>query len=160
MSILPYLGNAPILAEVVPEFDLPGHSQAAIASYPELGNNDSSEHWEPQVATSFGALPYTLSPSEKSVNFTKDKPDASSFQGVWPSMPTLSHLDSIMSHPAPMIHCLALETARNLGMWELILGGSSTMKNGPTLKISHSPIPELFCHVHLRFFKCFLLVMF
>ncbi|CAL1144468.1 unnamed protein product [Cladocopium goreaui] len=58
--------------QVVPEFDLPGHSQAAIASYPELGNFDSSEHWEPQVATSFGALPYTLSPSEKSVNFTKD----------------------------------------------------------------------------------------
>ncbi|CAJ1389991.1 unnamed protein product [Effrenium voratum] len=58
--------------EVMPEFDLPGHSQAAIASYPELGNADISEDWHPEVATSFGALQYTLSPSEVSVNFTKD----------------------------------------------------------------------------------------
>ena len=29
------------------------------------------------------------------------------------------------------------------------------MKNGPTLKIWHSPIPEFFCHVHFRCFKCF-----
>ena len=35
------------------------------------------------------------------------------------------------------------------------LAGSSTMKNGPTLKIWHSPIPEFFCHVHFRCFKCF-----
>ena len=35
------------------------------------------------------------------------------------------------------------------------LGDSSTMKNGPTLKIWHSPIPEFFCHVHFRCFKCF-----
>ena len=29
------------------------------------------------------------------------------------------------------------------------------MKNGPTLKIWHSPIPEFFCHVHFRCFICF-----
>ena len=29
------------------------------------------------------------------------------------------------------------------------------MKNGPTLKIWHSPIPEFFCHVHFRCFRCF-----
>ncbi|CAK9055427.1 unnamed protein product [Durusdinium trenchii] len=58
--------------EVVPEFDIPGHSQALIASYPEMGNADSAARWSPEVATHFGALQYTLSPSERSVNFTKD----------------------------------------------------------------------------------------
>jgi len=58
--------------EVTPEFDLPGHSQAAIAAYPELGNADMGERWSPEVGTQFGAFPYTLSPKEGAVNFTKD----------------------------------------------------------------------------------------
>ena len=58
--------------EVLPEFDLPGHTEAAIAAYPEMGNFDTSEPWKPEVATLWGALQYTLSPSEKAVNFTKD----------------------------------------------------------------------------------------
>ena len=114
-----YLDSALVLAEVVPEFDLPGHSQAAIASYPDLGNFDSSEHWEPQVATSFGALPYTLSPCEKSVNFTKDRPDASSFQRAWPSLPMLSHLDEIMSHPTGSLRQWFFHLLRRLqGIWK------------------------------------------
>ena len=52
--------------EVLPEFDLPGHTQAVVASYPELGNEAA------EVATRFGALPYTLNPGEKAVKFTKD----------------------------------------------------------------------------------------
>jgi len=58
--------------EVVPEFDLPGHSEAAIAAYPEIGNSDSSASWKPEVSTQFGALKYTLSPSKTAMNFTKD----------------------------------------------------------------------------------------
>ena len=60
-----------------------------------------------------------------------------------------------------------------IGLLILNLGGSSTMKNGPTLKIWHSPIldwcceadicgsigvprvAELFCHVHFQFVECF-----
>jgi len=56
--------------EVVPEFDLPGHSEAAIAAYPEMGNSDSDNPWAPEVSTKFGAMPYTLSPSKKAENFT------------------------------------------------------------------------------------------
>eukprot|EP00931_Biecheleriopsis_adriatica_P088256 TRINITY_DN6261_c0_g1_i1.p1 TRINITY_DN6261_c0_g1~~TRINITY_DN6261_c0_g1_i1.p1 ORF type:complete len:573 (-),score=138.13 TRINITY_DN6261_c0_g1_i1:68-1786(-) len=58
--------------EVVPEFDMPGHSEALIASYPEMGNADSSNPWNPQVGTQFGAFEYTLAPSEKAVGFAKD----------------------------------------------------------------------------------------
>jgi len=58
--------------EVLPEFDLPGHSEAAIAAYPEMGNFDTLDTWKPEVATRWGPFQYTLSPSEKAVNFTKD----------------------------------------------------------------------------------------
>lgn len=58
--------------EVMPEFDLPGHNQAAIASYPEMGNADAAAQWHPEVATQFGALQYTLNPTDRAVNFTKD----------------------------------------------------------------------------------------
>lgn len=58
--------------EVLPEFDLPGHSEAAIAAYPEMGNFDTLDKWKPEVATRWGPFQYTLSPSEKAVNFTKD----------------------------------------------------------------------------------------
>ena len=34
------------------------------------------------------------------------------------------------------------------------------MKNGLTLKIWYSPIPELFCYVHFRFFQMLFLVFF
>lgn len=57
--------------EVVPEIDLPGHTSAAIASYPNLGNTDAPGT-ETQVATQFGALPHTLNPSEASFTFVKD----------------------------------------------------------------------------------------
>jgi len=58
--------------QVVPEFDLPGHSEAAIAAYPEFGNSDIKHDWKPEVATQFGALPYTLSPKKQSLQFAKD----------------------------------------------------------------------------------------
>eukprot|EP00930_Biecheleria_cincta_P030445 TRINITY_DN2108_c0_g2_i1.p1 TRINITY_DN2108_c0_g2~~TRINITY_DN2108_c0_g2_i1.p1 ORF type:complete len:569 (-),score=105.19 TRINITY_DN2108_c0_g2_i1:11-1717(-) len=58
--------------QVVPEFDLPGHSEAAISAYPEFGNSDIGQDWKPEVATKFGALPYTLSPKEESLGFAKD----------------------------------------------------------------------------------------
>jgi len=58
--------------EVVPEFDLPGHSEALIAAYPEMGNSDSLSSWTPEVEPHFGAFKYTLSPKEEVENFTND----------------------------------------------------------------------------------------
>jgi len=56
--------------EIVPEVDVPGHFQAAIAAYPQFGNNDSFSSAE--VATHFGVNPYTLAPKEQSIKFVKD----------------------------------------------------------------------------------------
>jgi hexosaminidase len=53
---------------VVPEIELPGHSQAAIAAYPELGNTgDQLEPW-----TSWGVCENILNAEESTVQFYKD----------------------------------------------------------------------------------------
>lgn len=63
---------AELYIEVVPEFDLPGHSEALIAAYPEMGNLDSQDSWKPEVGEHFGAFKYTLSPKEEAENFIND----------------------------------------------------------------------------------------
>ncbi|MGW4467099.1 beta-N-acetylhexosaminidase [Micromonospora sp. NPDC004704] len=51
---------------VVPEIDLPGHTQAAIAAYPELGNNPD----EPvRVSTRWGVSRRVLNVSDETVSF-------------------------------------------------------------------------------------------
>ena len=54
--------------EVVPEIDLPGHSQAAIAAYPWLGVTGQ----RPAVWTSWGVSPWLLKPDEKTLQFVDD----------------------------------------------------------------------------------------
>ena len=56
---------------IVPEIDMPGHMMAAIASYPELGNNDIPGY-DPKVATHWGVHPYTLAPTESTFRFVDD----------------------------------------------------------------------------------------
>ena len=60
---------------VVPEVELPGHIQAALAAYPELGNRDAGEPvtapWE-----RFGVNPRTLAPTEESLAFGRAAIDA------------------------------------------------------------------------------------
>lgn len=56
---------------VVPEIDMPGHSSAAIAAYPELGNTDVPG-FAPKVATSWGVKSYTLAPKEATFRFIDD----------------------------------------------------------------------------------------
>ncbi|HLX78139.1 MAG TPA: beta-N-acetylhexosaminidase [Acidimicrobiales bacterium] len=51
---------------VMPEIDLPGHAQAAIAAYPELGHVGSIE-----VATHWGISPHVLNLSDATVTFCK-----------------------------------------------------------------------------------------
>ncbi|WP_201314255.1 family 20 glycosylhydrolase [Dyella sp. EPa41] len=54
--------------DVVPEFDLPGHSQAAVAAYPRLGVTGE----RPSVWTDWGISPWLLTPDEKSLQFVDD----------------------------------------------------------------------------------------
>jgi hexosaminidase len=53
---------------VVPEIEMPGHSQAAIASYPYLGNTDR----QLEVLTVWGISDDILNPSERTVAFMQD----------------------------------------------------------------------------------------
>ena len=54
--------------DVVPEIDLPGHSQAAIAAYPWLGVTGQ----RPSVWTDWGVSPWLLNPNEKTLRFVDD----------------------------------------------------------------------------------------
>lgn len=54
---------------VVPEIDIPGHSQAAVAAYPELGNTDVAGTTVLSVWDSWGVSPYVLAPTETTLRF-------------------------------------------------------------------------------------------
>lgn len=56
---------------VIPEVELPGHASAAIAAYPELGNTDIPG-FAPKVQETWGVLPYTFAPTEKTFHFLED----------------------------------------------------------------------------------------
>eukprot|EP00930_Biecheleria_cincta_P030443 TRINITY_DN2108_c0_g1_i1.p1 TRINITY_DN2108_c0_g1~~TRINITY_DN2108_c0_g1_i1.p1 ORF type:complete len:604 (-),score=99.30 TRINITY_DN2108_c0_g1_i1:75-1679(-) len=58
--------------EVIPETDLPGHSKSAIASYPELGNQEFVRRERPEVETQFGAFKWTMTPSDFTNRFITD----------------------------------------------------------------------------------------
>ncbi|MER7539135.1 beta-N-acetylhexosaminidase [Streptomyces sp. NPDC097704] len=54
---------------VVPEIDLPGHAQAAIAAYPELGNTDVVDTTALTVWDTWGVNPNVLAPTEAVLRF-------------------------------------------------------------------------------------------
>lgn len=54
--------------DVVPEIDLPGHAQAAIAAYPWLGVTGR----RPSVWTDWGVSPWLLDPDERTLRFVDD----------------------------------------------------------------------------------------
>ncbi|MGW6061108.1 beta-N-acetylhexosaminidase [Streptomyces sp. NPDC055189] len=54
---------------VVPEIDIPGHSQAAIHAYPELGNTDVVDTASLGVWDSWGITPNVLAPTENTLRF-------------------------------------------------------------------------------------------
>ncbi|MFP3962773.1 beta-N-acetylhexosaminidase [Actinomadura fulvescens] len=54
---------------VVPEIDIPGHSQAAIAAYPELGNGDVIDVAALEVKTDWGVNPNVLNAEEPTLRF-------------------------------------------------------------------------------------------
>ncbi len=53
---------------VVPEIDMPGHAQAAIASYPELGNYPETQL---DLFKTIGVSPNIYNPSNNTINFLK-----------------------------------------------------------------------------------------
>ncbi|WP_037605401.1 beta-N-acetylhexosaminidase [Streptacidiphilus rugosus] len=54
---------------VVPEIDIPGHSQAAIASYPELGNHDVVDTAALRTWTDWGVNPNVLNVEDATLRF-------------------------------------------------------------------------------------------
>ncbi|MFI8517283.1 beta-N-acetylhexosaminidase [Streptomyces sp. NPDC085481] len=54
---------------VVPEIDVPGHSQAAIAAYPELGNTDVIDTTALSVWDTWGVNPNVLAPTDNVLRF-------------------------------------------------------------------------------------------
>jgi hexosaminidase len=53
---------------IVPEIEMPGHSQAAIAAYPSLGNfGDTVRVWD-----RWGVTPHILNPSDTTIAFMQD----------------------------------------------------------------------------------------
>lgn len=64
---------------VVPEIEMPGHSQAAIAAYPSLGNfGDTVTVWG-----AWGVSPYILNPSDTTIAFIQDV--LTEVMGLFPS---------------------------------------------------------------------------
>jgi hexosaminidase len=57
--------------DIVPEIDLPGHSQATIAAYPWLGVTGK----RPAVWTAWGVSPWLLNPNAKTLGFVDDVMD-------------------------------------------------------------------------------------
>ncbi|MFJ9560379.1 beta-N-acetylhexosaminidase [Streptomyces fuscichromogenes] len=57
---------------VVPEIDVPGHSQAAIAAYPELGNTDVIDTTALSVWDSWGISPNVLAPTDNTLRFYEE----------------------------------------------------------------------------------------
>ena len=53
---------------IIPEIEMPGHAQAAIASYPELGCTDEKV----SVRTTWGISPYLFNVEDKTFNFLED----------------------------------------------------------------------------------------
>lgn len=75
---------------VVPEIDIPGHSQAAIAAYPELGNTDVIDTTTLSVWDTWGINPNVLAPTDNTLRF---------FEGVLEEV-----LDLFPAATSPFIH--------------------------------------------------------
>ncbi|MGW0787700.1 beta-N-acetylhexosaminidase [Streptomyces sp. NPDC002911] len=75
---------------VVPEIDIPGHSQAAISAYPELGNTDVIDTSALSVWDTWGINPNVLAPTDNTLRF---------FEGVFEEV-----LDLFPADTSPFIH--------------------------------------------------------
>ncbi|MGW5129543.1 beta-N-acetylhexosaminidase [Streptomyces sp. NPDC004069] len=71
---------------VVPEIDVPGHSQAAIAAYPELGNTDVVDTAALTVWDDWGVSPNVLAPTDTTLRF---------YEGVFEELLDLFPADAV-----------------------------------------------------------------
>ena len=103
---------------IVPELDLPGHAQAAVASYPELGVTGT----RPSVSVDWGVNPYLYNVDEHTITFLHDVLDE--VMALFPS--TYIHLggdeaikDQWQAAPAiqAKIHALGLKNEDALQSW-------------------------------------------
>jgi hexosaminidase len=56
---------------IIPEIEIPGHSSAALAAYPEYGNTDIPGY-TPKVQTTMGVKPCIYAPKEETFRFLQD----------------------------------------------------------------------------------------
>ena len=75
---------------VVPEIDIPGHSQAAVSAYPEIGNTDVVDTSALSVWDTWGVNPNVLAPTDHTLRF---------FEGVFEEL-----LDLFPADTSPFIH--------------------------------------------------------
>ncbi|MFC8204795.1 beta-N-acetylhexosaminidase [[Kitasatospora] papulosa] len=75
---------------VVPEIDIPGHSQAAVSAYPELGNTDVVDTSALSVWDTWGVNPNVLAPTDHTLRF---------FEGIFEEL-----LDLFPADTSPFIH--------------------------------------------------------
>ncbi|MFI9024271.1 beta-N-acetylhexosaminidase [Streptomyces sp. NPDC053560] len=75
---------------VVPEIEVPGHSQAAIAAYPELGNTDVIDTSALEVWDTWGVNPNVLAPTDATLRF---------YEGVLEEV-----LDLFPAEVSPFVH--------------------------------------------------------
>ncbi|WP_430392432.1 family 20 glycosylhydrolase [Dyella sp. 20L07] len=103
---------------VVPEIDMPGHAQAAVASYPELGVTGK----RPPVSTDWGVNPYLYNVDDNTLHFLQNVLDE--VMALFPS--TYIHVggdeavkDQWEASPAVQarIHALGLKNENQLQSW-------------------------------------------
>ncbi|MGW6741021.1 beta-N-acetylhexosaminidase [Streptomyces sp. NPDC055025] len=75
---------------VVPEIDIPGHSQAAIAAYPELGNTDVIDTTSLTVWDTWGITANVLAPTDNTLRF---------YEGVFEEL-----LELFPASSSPFVH--------------------------------------------------------
>ncbi|MFJ1952589.1 beta-N-acetylhexosaminidase [Streptomyces microflavus] len=75
---------------VVPEIDIPGHAQAAISAYPELGNTDVIDTTTLSVWDDWGISPNVLAPTDNTLRF---------YEGVFEEL-----LELFPAETSPFIH--------------------------------------------------------
>ncbi|WP_030609406.1 beta-N-acetylhexosaminidase [Streptomyces sclerotialus] len=75
---------------IVPEIDVPGHSQAAISAYPQLGNADVVDTTALEVWDSWGVSPHILAPTDTTLRF---------YEGVLEEV-----LDLFPAEVSPFVH--------------------------------------------------------
>ena len=56
---------------VIPEIEIPGHASAAVAAYPQLGNQDCPD-FAPEVITGWGVFTHVMGPNDFTFQFIED----------------------------------------------------------------------------------------